>query len=487
MRGFPGGRRCPWTKMDGVPAPAPRVPLRNQHRGPPDRGRGRPRTARDPASGTRSPPSRAGSPTAATPSVACDHYHRYAEDVGLLKDLGARDYRFSVSWPRVLPEGHGRVNERGLDFYDRLVDSLLEAEISPTVTLFHWDLPQALQDEGGWLHRDTIDHFAAYAELRRPPARRPGRALDPHRRAQRRPADGPRDRQARPRPAAVLRRALGGPPPARRPRPRRHRPARQTGATSVGCANNHAPIWPASDSDADVGAAKLFDALWNGTYIEAMLLGRYPADLMPLMEDLVEPGDMATIRQPLDFYGVNYYSPVKIAAAPEDAPMPFEVLDLLGYPSTDAGWAVVPDGAARVADHVPRPLPCRAAADRHHRVRLLLRRRPDEHGQVDDQRRVDYLEAHVRAVARRSSAASTSAATTSGRCSTTSSGPRATSSATAWCTSTTTPRSGRPRSPSTGTPTWSPPSPSTPADGVSRGRWRAGARSRSAARARWRC
>jgi len=100
-----------------------------------------------------------------TPAVACDHYHRVAEDVGLLKELGAQDYRFSVSWPRVLPEGRGRVNEKGLDFYDRLVDSLLEAEIRPTVTLYHWDLPHALQDQGGWLHRDTIDHFAAYAHL----------------------------------------------------------------------------------------------------------------------------------------------------------------------------------------------------------------------------------------------------------------------------------------------------------------------------------
>ena len=100
---------------------------------------------------------------------------------------------------------------------------------------------------------------------------------------------------------------------------------RAAGATSVGCANNHAPIWPASDDAADVGASKLFDALWNGLFLEPMLLGRYPADLMPLLEPVIQPGDLATIRQPLDFYGVNYYYPMRVAAAPEDAEAPFEL------------------------------------------------------------------------------------------------------------------------------------------------------------------
>jgi beta-glucosidase len=297
----------------------------------------------------------------------------------------------------VLPEGRGRVNERGLDFYDRLVDALLEAEIEPTVTLYHWDLPQALQDQGGWLHRDTIDHFAAYADL-------VGRRLG-DRVAHWIPVDEPNV-------VALMGHGLG-----------KHAPGlplyfdalwvvhhllvahgratialREAGATSVGCANNHAPIWPASDSDADVGAAKLFDAIWNATYIEAMLLGRYPADLLPLMEDLAEPGDMATIRQPLDFYGVNYYSPVKIAAAPEEAPMPFEILDPLGYPTTDAGWSVVPTALrewlimfrARYRAALP-PIVITESGCSYDDG-------PDEHGQVHDQRRVDYLEAHVDAV-----------------------------------------------------------------------------------------
>ena len=368
-----------------------------------------------------------------------------------------------MSWPRVLPEGRGRVNEKGLDFYDRLVDSLLEAEISPTVTLFHWDLPQALQDEGGWLHRDTIDHFAAYAELL---GRRLGDRVDHWI-----PIDEPNV-------VALMGHGIGKHAPglplyfdalwvAHHLLVAHGRAAialRQTGATSVGCANNHAPIWPASDSDADVGAAKLFDALWNATYIEAMLLGRYPADLVPLMEDLVEPGDMATIRQPLDFYGVNYYSPVKIAAAPEDAPMPFEVLDPLGLPVDRRRLGGGADGAARVADHVPRPLPRRAAADRHHRVRLLLRRRarrarpgrrpaPDRLPRGPRPRRREAVERGVDVRGYYVWSLLDNFEWAEGF-----------RSATAWCTSTTTPRSGRRRSPSAGTPTWSPPSPSTPAE-----------------------
>ena len=118
---------------------------------------------------------------------------------------------------------------------------------------------------------------------------------------------------------------------------------RAAGATSIGCANNHAPVWPASDDDADVGASKLFDAFWNGMYIEPMLLGRYPIDLAPLLEHVVFDGDLATIRQPLDFYGVSYFTPIRIGAAGEDAPMPFEFRDVVGYPTTDIGWPVVPD------------------------------------------------------------------------------------------------------------------------------------------------
>jgi beta-glucosidase len=145
--------------------------------------------------------------------------------------------------------------------------------------------------------------------------------------------------------------------------------------------------------------SKIFDALWNGMFLEPMLLGRYPADLVPLLEDVIRDGDMATIRQPLDFYGVNYYFPMKIAAAPEEAPMPFEPLDLLGYPLTDFGAPVVPDALreflimfrARYRAALPPIMITENGC--------AYNEGPDEHGVVDDQRRVDYLEAHLEAVA----------------------------------------------------------------------------------------
>ena len=335
---------------------------------------------------------------ASSGAVACDHYHRFPEDVALMKRLGAEGYRLSMAWPRIQPTGRGPANAAGLAFYDRLIDELLESGIQPMVTLYHWDLPQALEDDGGWLNRDTIDRFAEYAGIvgerfadrvehwipvNEPNVHTmlgygngmhaPGKALFfdclpvghhllvGHGRA-----------------AIALRAA---------------------GATSIGCANNHAPIWPASDSDADVGASKLFDALWNGIFIEPMLLGRYPADLVPLLEDVIRDGDMATIRQPLDFYGVNYYFPMKIAAAPEEAPMPFEPLDLLGYPLTDFGAPVVPDALreflimfrARYRAALPPIMITENGC--------AYNEGPDEHGVVDDQRRIDYLEAHLAAVA----------------------------------------------------------------------------------------
>ena len=277
-----------------------------------------------------------------TGEVACDHYHRYAEDIALMKGLGAGGYRFSFSWPRIQPTGSGPANERGLGFYDRLIDCLLEAGIQPMATLYHWDLPQALEDDGGWLNRATIDRFADFA------------AIVGERFVDRVEHWVPINE---PNVHTMLGYGNGTHAPGKElwfdALPVGHHlllghgraaiALRAAGAASIGCANNHAPIWPASDDAADVGAAKLFDALWNGLFIEPMMLGRYPVDLAPLMEEVVADGDLATIRQPLDFYGVNYYNPMKVAAAPEDAPMPFELRDLLGYPTTDFGSPIVPD------------------------------------------------------------------------------------------------------------------------------------------------
>lgn len=331
-------------------------------------------------------------------ATASGHLDRYVEDVGLMKQLGTRDYRFSISWPRVQPDGRGPVNAEGLDFYDRLVDELLTAGIDPMATLYHWDLPQALEDDGGWLNRGTVDRFEEYV------------AVVAERLADRVSHWVPVNE---PNVATMFGYAVGLHAPGRQlmfdalhvshhlllAHGRGAVALRAAGAQSVGCANHHAPMWPATEDEADVGATKLFDALWNGMFLEPMLLGRYPADLQPLLEGLVQEGDLATIRQPLDFYGVNYFMPMRVGAAPEDSEMFFALYDLVGYPETDFGWPVVPDAMrewlitfrARYRAALP-PLvvtECGAAYSGD----------PDADGRVEDQARIDYLHGHLEAVA----------------------------------------------------------------------------------------
>jgi beta-glucosidase len=170
----------------------------------------------------------------------------------------------------------------------------------------------------------------------------------------------------------------------------------------IGCANNHAPVWPASDADADVGAAKLFDALWNGQYAEPLLLGRYPDDIAWLMDDfdgLVREGDLAAIGQPLDFYGVNYYNPMRIAAAAEGADLPFDFVDVLGYPTTDFGWPVVPDALREMLitmrGRYGAALPPVVITESG----CAYNTEPDADGVVDDHSRIVYHAGHVAAVA----------------------------------------------------------------------------------------
>ncbi|WP_253943823.1 GH1 family beta-glucosidase [Nocardioides marmotae] len=337
-----------------------------------------------------------------TGDVACDHYHRFPEDVALMKDLGVGGYRLSLSWSRIQPTGAGPVNQQGLDFYDRLLDELLAAGVQPMVTLFHWDLPQALEDDGGWLNRSTIDRFAEYAAIA---AARLGDRVEHWV-----PVNEPNV-------VTMMGYGIGMHAPGRAmffdALPAAHhlllahgratialRDSVPAGVTaSVGCANNHAPMWPASDDAADIGATKLFDAVWNGLFLEPMLLGRYPVDLAPLLEDVVVDGDLATIRQPLDFYGVNYYNPWRIAAAGEGADLPFEFRELLGYPTTDIGWPVVPDALrewlimfrARYRNALPPIYITENGA--------AYGTGPDADGVVDDRARIDYLDGHLRAVA----------------------------------------------------------------------------------------
>ncbi|MEO5877813.1 MAG: GH1 family beta-glucosidase [Streptosporangiaceae bacterium] len=277
-----------------------------------------------------------------TGAVACDHYHRWPEDVELMAGLGIDSYRFSVSWTRVLPTGGGPVNTRGLDFYSRLVDALLERGISPVPTLYHWDLPQALEDKGGWLDRDTAYRFAEYAYL-----------------VAERLADRVDLWMTLNEPVVTMAYgyAFGTYAPGRAlmldALPAAHHQLlahglattalRSRGATQIGIANHYIPAWPASPAEPDVGAAAAFDALINKLFTDPILLGSYP-DLSafgPLDLSFVRDADLAVISQPIDALGVNYYQPNRIAHA--EGVLPFDILPVEGRPRTSLGWPVAPE------------------------------------------------------------------------------------------------------------------------------------------------
>ncbi|MGC0423382.1 GH1 family beta-glucosidase [Embleya sp. AB8] len=282
-----------------------------------------------------------------TGAIACDHYHRWAEDVALLADLGVDAYRFSIAWSRIQPAGRGRPNPAGLDFYDRLVDALIERGITPTPTLFHWDLPQALEDEGGWLARDTAARFADYAEhvaarlgdrvrtwitLNEPFIHMAwGYALGVHAPGHTLLLDAL--------PAAhhqLLGHGLAAPV------------LRAAGAERILVANNLTPVRAASDSAEDRAAAAAYDTLHNRLLTDPLLLGRYP-DLSAYGHDstalpFVEPGDLDLIGGSLTGLGVNYYNPTVIAAGAPDAPLPFTIGEITGVPRTAFDWPVVPEG-----------------------------------------------------------------------------------------------------------------------------------------------
>ena len=340
-------------------------------------------------------------------AVACDHYHRFPEDVALMAALGLDAYRFSIAWPRIQPEGSGRVEQRGLAFYDRLVDALLDADIAPMATLFHWDLPQPLEDAGGWLDRETALRFADYAAV-------VGERLG--------------DRVAHwvtvnePNVVTMAGYAVGEHAPGRTlmldALPVAHhlllghglavRALRAAGAGSIGAANNHTPVWASTDSPEDLDAARTYDMLWNRLFADPVLRGTYPDALDGLMPGPVAD-DLQVISTPLDFYGVNYYNPTRIAAPSPPvagvspfagAQLPFVELPVEGYPLTDFGWPVVPEGLGELlvtlADDYAGVLPPVYITESG----CAYDEAPDATGRVRDERRIDYLDGHLRAVAR---------------------------------------------------------------------------------------
>jgi beta-glucosidase len=318
--------------------------------------------------------------------VACDHYHRFPEDIALMSELGVGAYRFSVAWPRVQPTGSGAVNVAGLDFYDTLVDALCEAGIAPAVTLYHWDTPQPLEDAGGWLSRDTAERFAEYASI-------VGERLS--------------DRVEmwiplnEPMVETLFGYALGEYAPGRTllfdAMPAAHhqnlahglavQALRSTGAKAVGTANNHSPIWPATEADGE--AAKHLDAVLNWMYADPMLRGTYPEQVVPYLPANFAD-DVANIAAPLDFYGVNYYEPQGVAAPGEGNPLPFELRPIEGYPLTTNDSPVVPDGLREFLGTLRARYP--------ELPPVYITESGCSFDGVHDRERIDYLQDHLAAL-----------------------------------------------------------------------------------------
>jgi len=336
-----------------------------------------------------------------TGDVACDHYHRWQDDVKLMQNLGINAYRFSIAWPRIIPQGTGRVNAKGLEFYDRLVDALLAASITPFVTLYHWDLPQALEDKGGWDNRDTANAFAEYAYT---VARRLGDRVkdwitlnEPwvsaflgyyvgvH-------APGRQDLATAVRTAHHLLLAHGLAVPVLRD---------ESKACRVGITLNLSPAYPATDSAADEEAAHRQDGYLNRWFLDPIFGRGYPADMSDVLGLHVPPEaeqDMAAIATPLDFLGVNYYFPEIVKAVPRSV-SPLGVVGLsadekiaAGYELTAMEWPVVPSALKELLtrihhDYAPKAIYIteNGCAYEDHLV----------DGKVHDAKRIAYLEGHL--------------------------------------------------------------------------------------------
>ncbi|MDP9122334.1 MAG: GH1 family beta-glucosidase, partial [Acidobacteriota bacterium] len=282
----------------------------------------------------------------ATGDVACDHYRLYESDVGLMRELGLTAYRFSISWSRILPRGKGAVNPRGLDFYRRLVDQLLASGIQPFVTLFHWDLPAALDDLGGWLNPEIAAWFGDYAEVL-------FRALDD--RVERWATlnepwvvtDGGYLHGA----LAPGHRNLFEAPIASHNLLRAHARAveayRASGCHQIGLVVNLEPKYPASASPEDRAAAARADAYMNRQYLDPVFFGTYPEELREIFGEAwpeMPAADLEQIRQPIDFLGVNYYTRSVTRHDPAALPVRASAVRQPRHTYTETGWEVYPQG-----------------------------------------------------------------------------------------------------------------------------------------------
>jgi beta-glucosidase len=336
-----------------------------------------------------------------TGDVACDHYRRYKSDVDLMGRLGLNAYRFSISWSRVIPQGVGQVNERGIDFYSRLVDALLEKGIKPNATLFHWDLPAALDDRGGWLNRDIAHWFADYATVMfeklgdRVPMwatiNEPWVVMDGgymHGKL----APGHRSQYEA---AIVSHNVLC----AHGRGVQAFRANRNTRNAQIGIVINLEPKYPESSSADDIAATARSDAYMNRQYLDPLMLGRYPEEMSDIFGDAwrdPSSDDMELIRQKIDFLGVNYYTRSvnrrDDICLPERARRIFQPLSM----HTQIGWEVFPEALTRVLLWVK---------ERYGDIPQYITENGSSFydppspldGKVEDPLRVAYLRAHLKA------------------------------------------------------------------------------------------
>jgi len=334
-----------------------------------------------------------------TGDVACDHYHRWQEDIQLMKSLGFKTYRFSIAWPRILPEGRGRINQPGLDFYSRLVDGLLEAGITPLATLYHWDLPTAL--ENAWLNRDVVDAFAEYTGV---VARHLG------------------DRVKNwftinePWCASHLSYTFGEHAPGMKDRSKGVLAAHHlllahgvgvkelrigVSDAQVGIVLNMSPIHNDPDSPVSEDKIRFMDGELIRWFADPIFGRGYPIDIledyvrMGVLEstepDYIQPSDLELIAQETDLLGINYYTRQFVSANSDG--LHHENRDV---PQTDMGWELYPQGLFEILERINRE---------YHPKQLMVTENgasyadgPDEHGKIHDQRRIEYLQSHLQVV-----------------------------------------------------------------------------------------
>jgi beta-glucosidase len=336
-----------------------------------------------------------------TGDVACDHYRRYKDDVAIMAELGANAYRFSIAWARIFPAGTGAVNKKGIDFYSRLVDALLERGIKPNATLYHWDLPEALDDRGGWLNRDIAGWFSDYATtmfdalgdrvevwstLNEPWVVTDGGYLSGVL------APGHSNLFEAPIAAHNLLRSHGL-------AIERFRFSKAAKRGKIGITVNLEPKYPASDSPEDLAAVRRADAYMNRQYLDPVFLGRYPDEMREIFGEAWpewSDEDMRLIKQPIDFLGVNYYTRRVERDYPENLPVRTKHVPQPQHIETDTKWEVFPEALTKVLLWV---------TERYGKTAIYITENgaafyDPPHtidGKVEDPLRVEYFRQHLRA------------------------------------------------------------------------------------------